>query len=241
MRKIASIQWGILSAVTTFIFFSMIIAGCNKENQKNRSHDQIIEEYKLSLFKDKDFIDNYLLDINITNLNKNKNLVIDDHKSNLLFESLKMIKSKEELSQLFTSYGYSNPIQLVTLFNLKASALYNIQQKYTYLSHFTKDELKNLFVYSYQRVILETITNEHLPGCLNSCCDTYVDSMSDCDIDFAIVTGVSILGGLASTIFGTPILGATAVTTGIGGAYLMHERCSATSARVYRQCMGYSK
>ena len=76
MRKIVSIQWSFLSAVTTFIFFSMIIAGCNKENQKNRSHDQIIEEYKLALFKDKDFIDNYILDISITNFNKNKNLVI---------------------------------------------------------------------------------------------------------------------------------------------------------------------
>jgi len=241
MRKIASIKWGLLSAVITFIFFSIIIAGCNKEYQKNRNHDQIIEEYKLALFKDKDFIDNYRLDRIITNLNRNKNLVIDENKTTSLVEILKVSKSLEELSYSFTSYGYINPNQLVTLFNLKASALFNVQQKYTYLSQLTKEELKNLFLYSYQKVILETATYEHLPGCSNNCCDAYVDGMSDCDLDFAIVTGISILGGLAATIFGTPIVGATAVSTGIGGAYLMHERCSATSARVYRQCMGYSK
>lgn len=241
MRTITSVKWGFLSAVTTFIFFSIIIAGCNKEYQTNRNHDQIIEEYKLALSKDKDFIDNYRLDRIITNLNRNTNLVIDENKTNSLLEILKVPKSIEELSYSFASYGYSNPTQLVTLFNLKASTLFNVQQKYTYLSQLTKEELKRLFVYSYQKVILETTTYEHLPGCSNNCCDSYVDGMSDCDLDFAIVTGISILGGLAATIFGTPIVGATTVSTGIGGAYLMHERCSATSARVYRQCMGYSK
>lgn len=52
---------------------------------------------------------------------------------------------------------------------------------------------------------------------------------------------MTIIGGAVATVFATPIVGATTVSTGIGGAYLMHEKCSATSARVYRQCMGYSK
>jgi hypothetical protein len=241
MRKTTSVPLGLHSLATIFIFFSFIIVGCNKEHQNSINHEHLINEYKLALFKDKDFIDNYMLDLCITSLNRKKNLIIDDHKTTQLFESLKIIKSIQELTYAFASCGYSNPTQLVTLFNLKATALNNVRQKFPYMSKLSNGELKKLFLYSYERVILLAINYEYLPGCSNSCCDTYVDSMSDCDIDFAIVTGVSILGGLASTIFGTPILGATAVTTGIGGAYLMHERCSATSARVYRQCMGYSK
>ena len=64
-----------------------------------------------------------------------------------------------------------------------------------------------------------------------------MDTLTEC----LIVSGLSILGGAVATVFATPIVGATTVSTGIGGAYLMHEKCSATSARVYRQCMGYSK
>lgn len=241
MRKVTTIYGYIIPVFTTFVFFSIVIAGCNKEYQKNSDHHQIIEEYKLSLFKDKDFIDNYRLDRVITNLNKNINLVIDENKTNSLVETLKVSKSKEELSFAFASFGYKNPFELVALFNSKASALISVKQKFPYLTQLTKEELKKMFLYSYERVNLSIITDEHKPGCSNNCCDVYVDGMSDCDLDFAIVSGLSILGGAVATVFATPIVGATTVSSGIGGAYLMHEKCSATSARVYRQCMGYSK
>jgi len=241
MRKVTTIYGFILSTLTTLIFFSIVITGCNKEYKNNRNHDQIIEEYQLALFKDKDFIDNYRLDRVITNLNKNINLVIDENKTNSLVEILKVSKSKKELSHAFASFGYRNPNELVALFNSKASVLINVKQKFPYLTQLTKEELKKMFLYSYERVNLSTINDEHKPGCSNNCCDGYVDGMSDCDLDFAIVSGLSILGGAVATVFATPIVGATTVSTGIGGAYLMHEKCSATSARVYRQCMGYSK
>ncbi len=241
MRKVTTIYGFILSALTTLVFFSIVITGCNKGYQNNRNHNQIIEEYKLALFKDNDFIDNYRLDRVITNLNKNINLVIDENKTNALVEILKVSKSKEELRQAFASFGYRNPIELVALFDLKASILIKVLQKFPYLSKLKTEELKKIFLYSYERVNLITITDEHKPGCSNNCCDGYVDGISDCDLDFAIVSGLSILGGAVATVFATPIVGATTVSTGIGGAYLMHEKCSATSARVYRQCMGYSK
>ena len=129
MRKIVSIQWSFLSAVTTFIFFSMIIAGCNKENQKNRSHDQIIEEYKLALFKDKDFIDNYILDISITNFNKNKNAPIVNPSVtdlndllnpnsyqkggwvlHMLHEKMGDLKFREGLKRYYDKYQFSNAL-----------------------------------------------------------------------------------------------------------------------------------
>ncbi len=241
MRKVTSICGGVLSAFIIFVFFSIVITGCIKENQNERNHEQIVEEYKLLLYQDKDFIENYKLDLAITNLNRNKNLIIDESRTSLLFESLKLIKSTEELSHVFASFGYRNPNELVALFNSKASALINVKQKFPYLSQLPTEELKKMFLYSYERVNVSTITNEHKPGCSNNCCDAYVDGMSDCDLDFAIVSGLSILGGAVASVFATPIVGATTVSSGIGGAYLMHEKCSATTARVYRQCMGYSK
>lgn len=241
MITTTSTKWVLIATVITFIFFSILIVGCNKESQNERNHEQIIEEYKLLLYQDKDFIKNYNLDIAITNLNRNKNLIIDESRTSLLFESLKLIKSTEELSHVFASFGYRNPNELVALFNSKASALINVKQKFPYLSQLPTEELKKMFLYSYERVNVSTITNEHKPGCSNNCCDAYVDGMSDCDLDFAIVSGLSILGGAVASVFATPIVGATTVSSGIGGAYLMHEKCSATSARVYRQCMGYSK
>lgn len=126
MRKVTTIYGYVIPVFTTF-FFSIVIAGCNKEYQKNSEHDQIIEEYKLALFKDKDFIDNYRLDRVITNLNKNINLVIDENKTNSLVEILKVSKSKEELRYAFASFGYRNSFELVALFNSKASALINVK------------------------------------------------------------------------------------------------------------------
>jgi hypothetical protein len=41
-------------------------------------------------------------------LNRNKNLIIDESRTSLLFESLKLIKSTEELSHVFASFGYRN-------------------------------------------------------------------------------------------------------------------------------------
>lgn len=241
MRQATLFSRGILFGVGIILLFSLIIVGCKKESQKEKDRDEIIEQYKSELSKDKDFIENYKLDRIITNFNKDKNLIIDENKTNSLLKSLKEPKSLEELNHAFASHGFTNSAELVRLFNLKASALINVQKKFPYLSHLTKDELKNLFVYSYERVIIETATTVHQPGCSTNCCDAYVDGMSDCDLDFTIATGLSLLGGAAATIFGTPIAGAAAVSTGIGGAYLMHEKCSATTARTYRQCMGYPR
>ena len=52
MRKIASIKWGLLSSVITFIFFSIIIAGCNKEYQKNRKVSSFKLLYTQGVWKD---------------------------------------------------------------------------------------------------------------------------------------------------------------------------------------------
>ena len=145
MRKVTTIYGYMLPAFTTLVFFSIVIAGCNKEYQKNSNHDQIIEEYKLALFKDKDFIDNYRLDRVITKLNKNINLVIDENKTNSLVEILKVSKSKEELSHAFASFGYRNPFELVALFDSKATALINVKQKFPYLTQLTKQELNKMF------------------------------------------------------------------------------------------------
>lgn len=242
MKQGKSFSRGMLSAAAVILLFSLIIVGCKKESQREINLEEIIKQYKSELFKDNDFIENYKLDRIITDLNKDKNLIIDENKSNSLLKSIKEPKSLEELNHAFASHGYTNSAELIRLFNLKASALINVQKRFPYLSHLTKEELKSLFMYSYERVIIETKTNYvHRPGCSNNCCDAYVDGMSDCDLDFTIATGLAFLGGAAATIFGTPIAGAAAVSTGIGGAYLMHERCSATTARTYRQCMGYPR
>jgi len=145
MRKITSICGGVLSAFIIFVFFSIFITGCIKENQNERNHEQIVEEYKLLLYQDKDFIENYKLDLAITNLNRNKNLIIDESRTSLLFESLKLIKSPEELSHVFASFGYRNTNELVALFNSKASALINVKQKFPYLSQLPTEELKKCF------------------------------------------------------------------------------------------------
>jgi hypothetical protein len=242
MRQKTSFSRGIFSNVSMIILFVLFIVSCNKNSlEKEKTQNEIMEEYKQTLYNDKDFIENYKIDRILTNINTNKDLILDDTKINSLLKSLEKTRSSEELKFAFSSHGYSNSAELVRLFDLKATALNNIQKKFPYLSHLQKEELNELFVYSYERVIIDTKSTVHKPGCSNNCCDAYVDGIDDCDTDFAIATGFALFGGGLAAIFGTPIAGAAAVSTGIGAAYLMHERCAATTARTYRQCMGYPR
>lgn len=80
---------------------------------------------------------------------------------------------------------------------------------------------------------------QHAQGCTTNCCDAYVGAINDCDTDFAIATGWSLLAAGIATITATPIAGAAAVSTGIGAAYMANMRCAATAATGYRVCMGY--
>lgn len=242
MRKKTSLNRRMFTLLTVSMLFFAVIVGCKKNSiTTERIHEETIEQYKSTLYLNNDFIENFKLDKIITSFNRNKNLIIDETKNSSLFLLLEKSKSLDELTLAFSSHGYTNSSELVRLLNLKASALLNVKKKFPYLSKLTKEEFYNLFVYSYKKIVVETMSSSHSQGCTTNCCDAYVDGMSDCDLDFAIATGFSLLAGGVAAVFGTPIAGAVTVSSGIGAAYLMHERCSATTARTYRQCMGYPR
>jgi len=227
-----------------FTFFLLIIAtfildGCKKESAtKELSNIEIIEKYKLLLFKDIDFINNFKLDRMIIKINSNNNL--NSKQRNILLELINNSKNISEIKQLFESSGFQHTDELFKLFELKTKSLLNIKRKFPDLKYLTNDELKELHSYSYANLVIE-INNMaiHKPGCNTNCCDTYVGSMQDCDTDFTIGTGISLVGGAIATVLGTPIAGSLTVTSGIGGAYLYYQRCSSSAANAYRQCMGY--
>ncbi len=228
--------------IFTFLLIStanFILYGCKKDSSpKELSNLEIIDKYKIMLYKDIDFINNFKLDRMIIKVNSNNNITTKQR--NILLELINNSKNISEIKQLFETAGVQNTDELFKLFELKTTSLLNIKRKFPDLKFLSNDELKELHAYSYTNLVFE-INNMavHKPGCSTNCCDTYVGSMQDCDTDFAIGTGISLVGGAIATVIGTPIVGSLTVTSGIGTAYLYYERCSSSAVNAYRQCMGY--
>ena len=104
------------------------------------------------------------------------------------------------------------------------------------LQGLTKDSIKAVLSATYSDYLL---THHRSFRTQYDCVKDYVDGMSDCDEDFAITTLGTLVGAIGATIFGTPVAGAAAVSTGIGIAYAQHTRCASSVARDYRKCRGY--
>ena len=226
-----------------FIIFSLVsFLSCSKNSKKENltvDNIELIKQYRQSLSKDEDFINNFKIDKNLTGLQNDSLKKMDEQNFNLFLSEIKNAKSEKNLIESFRNYNIANPEIIVSLIKQKESALLRVKSKYPKLYLLSNKEFTQVFTYSYKEVANNPTMLMRRPGCSNSCCDGYVDAIGDCDTDFAIGTAGAILAGAVATIVTTPIGGAGAVTIGIGTAYALHERCSRTAARSYRVCQGY--
>jgi hypothetical protein len=217
-----------------------LLPACEKTSSINeKDNAATIEAYKSTLFKDADFVRNFQADRILSGYLYDPMKKFDEQGYQILVSDVSNAKTDNDLTAAFKKSNVAYAENIVSLFIEKRDALSRVKAKYPKLSDLSRAEFNQLFIESYKSVTINVQALKHAEGCSNNCCDGYVGAMSDCDTDFAIATGWSLLAAGAATIFGTPIAGAVAVSSGIGAAYMASMRCSATAASGYRSCMGY--
>lgn len=231
---------GVFLAIICIGCILFLLPACEKTNSLNeKDNAATIESYKSTLFKDADFVRNFQADRTLSGYLYDPMKKFDEQGFQILVSDVSNAKTDYDLITAFKKSNVSYAENIVSLFIEKRDALSRVKEKYPKLSNLTRAEFNQLFIESYKSVTINVQATKHAPGCANNCCDGYVSAMSDCDVDFAIATGWSLLAAGVATITATPIAGAAAVSTGIGAAYMANMRCSATAASGYRSCMGY--
>jgi hypothetical protein len=232
-----SIFYGIILIA---IAFSSVLFSCSRGSSETtqEDHAKIVNSYKQTLSKDEDFIKNFQADQTLSGYLKDSTIQFDEKSYQTLLTEVSKAKTDNELIAAFKNYNISNAENIVDLFIEKRNALSRVRRKYPKLSYLSRTEFNQLFMESYRSVIVYVPT-AHAPGCSTNCCDAYVSATGDCDVDFIIATGFSLLGASIATVTATPIVGAATATAGIAAAYMTNMRCMATAASGYRSCMGY--
>jgi hypothetical protein len=231
--------------VYSFIFITVVSSSvfysCSKgfADAPEEDYTQIINNYRQALSKDEDFIKNFQVDKILSGYLRDSMERFEEKSYQRLLREVSNAKREKDLIVALNNYGHSDAESLVSFFIEKSNALSKVKSKYPKLSNLSQAEFNQLFMESYRSVSFSSVTIEHAPGCTTNCCDAYVRAANDCDISFAIATGLTLFGAGIATFTATPVAGAATLTAGIAGAYLDNMRCMATAASGYRSCRGY--